>query len=95
MVIERRGRPKLEITECPRQFKRIYEHEDETIIWTFDLDITDRGPISVEIKYRNGSDTQKYWNAKRKAAKDERRIDRDRRKIESHKPSKKIKPKKK
>ena len=90
MSIERRGRPKLDIVEQPRKFTRVYEHEDSTIIWKFDLDITNKGPIDVEIKYKNGSDTPKYWSKKRKEAKEERRINREMRKInEKNNPKKK------
>jgi hypothetical protein len=78
---ERRGRPKLEVVETPRKFTRVYEHEDSTVIWKFDLDKFDKGPIDVEIRHKNGSDTLKYWSKKRKEAKDERRINREMRKI--------------
>jgi len=78
---ERRGRPKLEVVETPRKFTRVYEHEDSTVIWKFDLDKFDKGPIDVEIKHKNGSDSLKYWSKKRKEAKDERRINREMRKI--------------
>jgi hypothetical protein len=79
---ERRGRPK-EITQEPtlRKFTRVYE-DDETIeTWTFDLDKFERGPINVDIKYKNGLDKPKNWNKKAKEAKDQRRTDRKMRKI--------------
>ena len=41
------------------KFQRIYEHEDTTETWTFDTDKFRNGPISVEIKYKNGADKQK------------------------------------
>ena len=78
---ERRGRAKVEVVETPRKFTRVYEHEDSTVIWKFDLDKFDKGPIDVEIRHKNGSDTLKYWSKKRKEAKDERRINREMRKI--------------
>ena len=38
------------------KFTRVYE-DDETIeTWTFDLDKFDKGPISVDIKYKAGAD---------------------------------------
>ena len=54
---ERRGRPTSIIQEIPsRKFNRVYE-DDETIeTWTFDLDKFDKGPISVDIKYKVGAD---------------------------------------
>jgi hypothetical protein len=79
---ERRGRPK-EIVQEPtlRKFTRVYE-DDETIeTWTFDLDKFERGPINVDIKYKNGLDKPKNWNKKAKEAKDKRRTDRKMRKI--------------
>ena len=54
---ERRGRPISIIQEtASRKFNRVYE-DDETIeTWTFDLDKFDKGPISVDIKYKVGAD---------------------------------------
>jgi hypothetical protein len=77
-----RGRP-IESTasDIPRKFKRVYEHEDCTIIWKFDLNITDKGPIEVDIKYKNNSDSEKNWKNKAKNAKEERRINREMKKI--------------
>jgi hypothetical protein len=77
-----RGRP-IESTasDIPRKFKRVYEHEDCTIIWKFDLDVTDRGPIEVDIRYKNNSDSEKNWKNKAKNAKEERRINREMKKI--------------
>jgi hypothetical protein len=77
-----RGRP-IESTasDIPRKFKRVYEHEDCTIIWKFDLDITDKGPIEVDVRYKNNSDSEKNWKNKAKNAKEERRINREMKKI--------------
>jgi hypothetical protein len=77
-----RGRP-IESTasDIPRKFKRVYEHEDCTIIWKFDLDITDKGPIEVDIRYKDGADSAKNWNKRAKEAKEERRINREMKKI--------------
>ena len=41
------------------KFQRTYEHEDSTEIWSFDIDKFRNGPISVEIKYKDGADKQK------------------------------------
>jgi hypothetical protein len=54
---ERRGRPATIIQEPTlRKFNRLYEDEDSTSIWSFDLDKFDKGPISVEIKYKVGAE---------------------------------------
>jgi hypothetical protein len=34
-----------------RKFEHIYEDEESTSIWKYDLDKQPNGPISVEIKY--------------------------------------------
>jgi hypothetical protein len=34
-----------------RKFERIFEDEESTCIWKYDLDKQPNGPISVEIKY--------------------------------------------
>jgi hypothetical protein len=45
-------------------FTRVYE-DDETIeTWTFDLDKFDKGPISVDIKYKAGAEKQIKSRAK-------------------------------
>jgi hypothetical protein len=79
---ERRGRPATIIQEpTTRKFTRLYE-DDETIeTWTFDLDKFERGPVNVEIKYKDGLDKPKNWNARVKEAKDQRRTDRQMKKI--------------
>ncbi len=33
-----------------RKFTRVYEDEHEKITWTYDLDYSNHGPVSVEIK---------------------------------------------
>lgn len=38
-------------TEKPRKFEYIFEDEDCTSIWKYDLDKQPFGPISVENKY--------------------------------------------
>jgi hypothetical protein len=77
-----RGRPKeTDPSEAPRRFTRVYEHEDSTVIWKFDLDKSIQGPIEVEIKYKNGADKPKNWNKMAKQAKDDRRQARQMKKI--------------
>jgi hypothetical protein len=86
-----RGRPKETDTSIPteRKFTRVYEHEDSTVIWKFDLDKFERGPIEVEIKYKNGMDKPKYWNKLAKQAKDDRRQARQMKKINENNNTKK------
>lgn len=62
-----RGRPK-ETTkeESPRRFIRVFKGEDLDTTWTYDLDITTTGPISVSIKYHK---TEKQFEQEAKAAK--------------------------
>jgi len=62
-----------------RQFTRVYE-DDETIeTWTFDLDKFDKGPISVDIKYKAGAD--KAIKLRAKEAKQQKKIARQMKKI--------------
>ena len=77
---ERRGRPTVTIQETPpRKFTRVYE-DDETIeTWTFDLDKFDKGPISVDIKYKVGAD--KAIKLRAKEAKQQKKIARQMKKI--------------
>ena len=77
---ERRGRPTLTIQETPpHKFTRVYE-DDETIeTWTFDLDKFDKGPISVDIKYKVGAD--KAIKLRAKEAKQQKKIARQMKKI--------------
>jgi hypothetical protein len=79
---ERRGRPKEIVQEeKPRKYTKTYEDEDTTETWTFDLDKFPRGPISVEIKYKNGMDKQKNWNKIAKQSRDDKRNARQMKKI--------------
>jgi hypothetical protein len=50
------GRPKeSKLEDNPKQFTREYTREDGKIsIWTYDLDKSPNGPISVETKYPSG-----------------------------------------
>jgi hypothetical protein len=61
------------------KFTRVYE-DDETIeTWTFDLDKFDKGPISVDIKYKAGAD--KAIKLRAKEAKQVKKIARQMKKI--------------
>jgi len=54
---ERRGRPTTIVQEpIVSKFSRVYEDDETITTWTFDLDKFDRGPISVDIKYKAGAE---------------------------------------
>jgi hypothetical protein len=54
---ERRGRPTAIVQDLTvRKFSRVYEDEETIETWTFDLDKFDKGPVSVDIKYKVGAD---------------------------------------
>jgi hypothetical protein len=38
----------------PTKFERVFEDEDSTSIWKYDLNKNPYGPISTEIKYKKG-----------------------------------------
>jgi hypothetical protein len=63
------------------KFQRVYEDELTTETWSFDTDKFRNGPISVDIKYKNGVDKPKNWNKIAKQAKDDRRSARQMKKI--------------
>ena len=63
------------------KYQRTYEHEDSTEVWTYDTDKFRNGPISVEIKYKDGADKPKFWNKRAKQSKDDRRNARQMKKI--------------
>jgi hypothetical protein len=46
------------------KFTRVYEDEDTIETWTYDLDKFDKGPISVEIKYKAGAEKRIKQRAK-------------------------------
>jgi len=48
----------------PRKFTHIYEDEDTIDTWIFDLDKFDKGPISVDIKYKAGAEKRMKARAK-------------------------------
>jgi hypothetical protein len=63
-----RGRPKeIPKEELLRRFTRVFKGEDLDTTWTYDLDVTTTGPISVSIKYHK---TEKQFEQEAKAAKD-------------------------
>jgi len=48
----KRGRPKVDDTPPPRQYTRVFEHEDGTTeTWHYNLDKFPNGPFKVEMKY--------------------------------------------
>ena len=76
-MTERRGRPaEIAPQESPRKYTKIYEYEDATETWTYDLDKRLNGPLLVDIKYKNGVD--KNWA---KMQKEQKRIASSMRKI--------------
>jgi len=62
-----------------RKFTRIYEDEDTTETWVFDLDKFENGPISVDIKYKAGA--EKRIKQRAKETKQEKKIARQMKKI--------------
>jgi hypothetical protein len=79
-----KGRPKeMQLEDMPRKFLRIYEDDQTTETWKYDLDKFERGPIDVDIKWKNGLDKPKNWNKMQREAKNERRTDRQMKKINS------------
>jgi hypothetical protein len=82
-----KGRPKeMQLEDMPRKFLRIYEDDDTVETWKYDLNKFERGPIEVDIKWKNGLDKPKNWNKMQKEAKNERRTDRQMKKI-NNKPT--------
>jgi hypothetical protein len=69
-----RGRPPKIITpqENLTKFNRTYEDEYATEVWTFDLNKSTNGPISVDIKYKTGA--EKLIKHEIKEAKQQRKI---------------------
>jgi len=76
---ERRGRPKeTPIEEQPNKFTRVYEDDSVLETWLYNLEKSN-GPISVDIKYKNGID--KKWGKMQKQAKQEKKTARQMKKI--------------
>ena len=63
------------------KFQRVYEDELTIETWSFDTDKFRNGPISVDIKYKNGADKQKNWNKIAKQSRDDKRSARQMKKI--------------
>ena len=77
---ERRGRPTTTVQDPTElKFSRVYEDEETITTWTFDLEKFDRGPISVDIKYKVGAD--KAIKARAKEAKQIKKTARQMKKI--------------
>ena len=77
---ERRGRPTTTVQDPTElKFSRVYEDEETITTWIFDLEKFDRGPISVDIKYKTGAD--KAIKARAKEAKQIKKTARQMKKI--------------
>lgn len=64
-----------------RKFTRVYE-DDETIeTWIYDLDVFDRGPIEVNIEYKENA--EKEIKKRAKEVKQQKKIARQMKKINS------------
>lgn len=78
------------------KFERRYEDDETITIWKYDLNKS-TGPVEVNISYKNNID--KKWEKRAKQAQDERRIERQMRKINNkntvNKTGKRGRPKKK
>jgi hypothetical protein len=61
------------------KFERRYEDEYTIEIWSFDLEIFDKGPISVDIEYKAGA--EKAIKKEIKEAKQQKKIARQMKKI--------------
>ena len=62
-----------------RKFTRVYEDDDTTETWTFDLDKFNNGPINVDIKYKAGA--EKRIKQRAKEAKQQKKVARQMKKI--------------
>lgn len=65
------------------KFTRVYEDEETIETWTFDLNKFDKGPISVDIKYKAG--TEKAIKARAKETKQIKKTARQMKKINNKK----------
>lgn len=65
------------------KFERRYEDEYTIEIWSFDLEIFDKGPISVDIEYKAGA--EKAIKKEIKEAKQQKKIARQMKKINNKK----------
>jgi len=62
-----------------RKFTRVYEDDNTTTTWTFDLDKFKQGPIEVDIKYKAGA--EKRIKQRAKEAKQQKKLERQMNKI--------------
>jgi len=84
------ARPKeIPIEPKPQKWERKFEDDECIEIWKFDSKKTKNGPVEVTITYKGGYDKPKNWNKMQRQAKDDRRADRQMRKIETKKTKKK------
>ena len=78
------ARPKeIPIEPKPQKWERKFEDDECTEIWKYDSKKTTKGPIEVTIVYKGGIDKQTKWNKRAKEAKDERRTNRQMKKIQN------------
>ena len=80
------ARPKeIPIEPKPQKWERKFEYDDCTEIWKYDSKKTKNGPVETIITYKNGLDKPRNWNKMQKQAKDDRRTDRQMKKIKNKK----------
>jgi hypothetical protein len=70
----------------PSKFNRVYEDELTVETWKYDLKKNPNGPIEVDIKYKAGA--EKALKLRAKEAKQQKKIERQMKKIESNDRSK-------
>ena len=85
-----RGRPKEIIQEPkPLKFTRVYEDDEMVETWKFDLNKFNKGPIEVDIRYKAGA--EKAMKLRAKETKQQKRTDRQMKKINAAQAAKKKK----
>jgi len=84
-----RGRPPKEITpqDQSTKFTRTYEDEYSVEVWTYDLNKSTNGPITVDIKYKAGA--EKRMKQEVKENKQQKKIAREMKKINNRNKLKK------
>ena len=87
---KKRGRQSVsEVAEQeskPSKFNRVYEDELTVETWKYDLMKNPNGPIEVDIKYKAGA--EKALKLRAKEAKQQKKIERQMKKIEANDRSK-------